>query len=78
MKNKGICVKCGSTEIVRFDGYCGAYGTGNNLMTGKSIFSTVNVNRYVCLGCGYTEEWIDTDDLDAVRASKKAIPQNEE
>ena len=72
MKRTGRCPKCGGGEIVRIDGYAGPYGTGNNVMTGKSIFSAVNVNRYICLTCGYSEEWIDESDLEQVANSKKA------
>lgn len=72
MKKTGLCPKCGGREIVRIDGYAGPYGTGNNVMTGKSIFSAVNVNRYICLGCGFSEEWIDEGDLAQVAGSKKA------
>ncbi len=72
MKHTKICPKCNSADIVRIDGYTGAYGTGNNIMTGKTIFSTVNVNRYVCCNCGFSEEWIDREDIDKVKNSKKA------
>ncbi len=72
MKNTRICPKCSSPDIVRFDGYTGAYGSGNNMMTGNTIFSTVNVNRYICCECGYTEEWIDKEDIEKVKNSKKA------
>jgi hypothetical protein len=41
-------------------------------MTGTTIFSSVDVNRYVCLGCGFTEEWIDREKLDTLRNSRKA------
>ena len=72
MKYTKECPKCHSMDIVRIDGYTGPYGTGNNLMTGKTIFSTVNINRYICCRCGYTEEWIDKEDLETVVNSKKA------
>ena len=72
MKNSKICPKCQSNEIIRFDGYSGPYGSGNNIMVGLSIFSAVNVNRYICACCGYTEEWIDREDLEKVKNSKKA------
>lgn len=72
VKNTRICPKCGSGDIRRFDGATGAYGSGNNLPLGKTVFSTVNVNRYVCCSCGYTEEWIDREDLAKVKDSKKA------
>ena len=72
MKVTKTCPKCGSGDIVRIDGYTGAYGSGNNVMTGNTIFSTVNVNRYICLSCGFTEEWIDKEELNKIKTSKKA------
>ncbi len=72
MKNTKICPKCRSTGLVRIDGYAGAYGTGNNIMVGSSIFSAVEVNRYICCSCGFTEEWIDPEQIEKVKNSKKA------
>ena len=72
MKNTKLCPKCQSANIVRIDGYSGAYGTGNNVLTGNTIFSAVNVNRYICCDCGFTEEWIDQEDMAKVVDSKKA------
>lgn len=73
MKNNKVCPKCNSTNIIRVDGYTGAYGAGNNIRIGTSIFETVNVNRYICCECGYSEEWIDQEDIEVVqkRYSKK-------
>ena len=71
MKNTKKCPKCGGEDIVRFDGYVGSYGSGNNQILGATIFSAVEVNRYVCLKCGFTEEWIDTEELEKVARSKK-------
>ena len=72
MKNTKKCPKCASADIVRVDGFTGPYGSGNNVMVGASIFSAVKVNRYVCCTCGFTEEWIDTDELGKVKESRKA------
>lgn len=72
MKNTKICPKCSSNDIVRFDGYTRSYGAGNNVMVGVSIFSAVDVNRYVCCRCGYSEEWIDQEDIEKLKKSKKA------
>ncbi len=72
MKNTRLCPKCESSDVIRFDGYVGPYGSGNHLMTGKTVFSSVPVSRYVCARCGYTEEWIDKEDLERVVNSKKA------
>ena len=63
MKNAGRCPKCGSTNILRVEGKAGAYGSGNNIITGFTIFSAVLVHRYVCCECGYSEEWIDREDI---------------
>ena len=67
MKTKRICPKCGSNDILRIEGKAGAYGSGNNIMTGMTIFSAVLVHRYVCCKCGYSEEWIDTKDLQTLK-----------
>ena len=72
MKNTKICPKCNHSDIVRIDGICGPYGAGNNLMTGNTIFSAVKVDTYICLACGYTEEWIDKDGIDKIKNSRKA------
>lgn len=72
MKNTRMCPKCKSSDIVRIDGNTGAYGSGNNIILGGTIFSAVKVNRYICCSCGFTEEWIDRCDIDTVKNSRKA------
>ena len=72
MKYTHRCPKCQCPDPVRIDGYTGAYGAGNNVMVGNTIFSAVNVHRYICRNCGFTEEWIDRADLGKVVNSKKA------
>lgn len=72
MKNTKICPKCGSTDIVIIDGWVGGYGAGNNIMVGATAFSAVKVNRYICCSCGFTEEWINREDIERVKRSKKA------
>jgi len=63
MKHSQRCPKCQSTDILRIDGEAKAYGAGNNIMVGATIFSAVLVNRYLCCSCGYSEEWIDREDI---------------
>ena len=63
MKNTQTCPKCNSAEIVRVEGSAGAYGIGNNIQIGWTNLSAVLVHRYVCCSCGYSEEWIDKDDI---------------
>ena len=63
MKNTHTCPKCGGTDVLRVGGSATAYGVGNNILAGRTIFSAVLVHRYVCCGCGYSEEWIDREDI---------------
>lgn len=72
MKNQKICPKCGGADILIIDGYAGAYGTGNHIITGRSVFSAVNVDRYICCTCGYTEEWISVEGIEKIKKSKRA------
>ncbi len=67
MKNKNSCPKCGGNEIIKIPGKAGAYGSGNNIMIGMTIFSAIPVHRYICNRCGYSEEWIDTEDLEKLK-----------
>ena len=66
-----MCPKCGSNDIVVVDGWSGAYGSGNNIPAGVTIFSAVKVDRYICVACGFTEEWIRPDELIKLAKSKK-------
>lgn len=63
MKNMKICPKCGSRDILFIQGKAGAYGSGNNIPNGMTTLSSVLVNRYICEGCGFSEEWIDKEDI---------------
>ncbi len=67
MKNTKLCPKCGGNDILLVPGNAGAYGTGNNIQTGLTILSAVLVNRYVCCNCGYSEEWVDREDIDKLK-----------
>ena len=55
MRYSHTCPKCGSRDIITVPGKAGAYGSGNYIPLGMTIFSTAPVYRYVCCGCGYTE-----------------------
>ena len=62
MKTTGRCVKCESVEIIKIPGGVGAYGAGNNIPAGGwTVFSSVTVTRYLCVSCGYSEEWVDSE-----------------
>lgn len=66
MKNTNKCPKCGSSDIIKVPGYAGAYGSGNNIMVGMTIKSAVPVDRYLCDSCGYSEEWVDIDNIEKI------------
>ncbi len=69
MKQSSICPKCNSSEIIRIPGQVGAYGSGNNIPIGMTIFSLIKVTRYLCGHCGYSEEWIDDPgDLEKIKS----------
>lgn len=72
MKNQHICPKCGSNDIFIIDGHAGAYGAGNNIENGLTVFSYIPVDRYVCGNCGFSEEWIRQEDIEKARHSKRA------
>lgn len=70
MKVTGKCPKCSSGEILRIPGKVGAHGAGNNIMTGMTIIGAVKVTRYLCVDCGFSEEWID-DQKDIKKLKEK-------
>lgn len=71
MKNTNKCPKCGSSDIIKVPGYAGAYGSGNNIMVGMTIKFAVPVDRYLCADCGYSEEWVDIDNIDKIKKKFK-------
>ena len=72
MKHTKTCPKCGGCDLIIVDGFAGAYGVGNNIMIGNTIFSAVPVDRYVCCNCGFSEEWIRREDIERLKKSKKS------
>ena len=70
MRISKICTKCRSAEIVSIPGEVRAFGVGNNISAGGTIFSAVKVTRYLCVACGFSEEWVDSAD-DLAKLKKK-------
>ena len=54
MKQTLCCPKCGSREIVRVPDHPGRHARTWTLL-GK-----IPVIRYVCCGCGYVENWVES------------------
>jgi predicted RNA-binding Zn-ribbon protein involved in translation (DUF1610 family) len=62
------CPKCQSNDIIRIPGATGAFGAGNNIPVGATIFSAAKVTRYLCGSCGFSEEWVESvDDIERIR-----------
>lgn len=66
MKTTHLCPKCNSSDILIIPGYEGAYGAGNNIPTGF-FKKTALVSRYLCCSCGYSEEWIEKEDIENLK-----------
>lgn len=68
MKNSKTCPKCQSNEIIRIPGEVRAFGAGNNITVGATVFSAVKVTRYLCASCGFSEEWVESiDDIASIK-----------
>ena len=74
MQNSKTCPKCQSTEIIHIPGVARAFGAGNNISAGATIFSSVKVTRYLCASCGFSEEWIElADDIAAIKKKYRSV-----
>ena len=58
MKNSTNCIKCQGEEILKIRGKRMPHGGGNYIDTDEAFYS-VKVTRYLCVSCGYSEEWVD-------------------
>jgi len=69
MKNTNKCSKCESTDILHIPGQVAALGIGNNIPVGKlTTWSHVQVSRFLCVNCGFSEEWvIDNDGMERLK-----------
>ena len=61
MKNTKRCPKCNSQNIVRVPDNQNRHASGNNIYTSTfTLMKKIPVIRYVCCGCGYVENWVET------------------
>lgn len=68
MKNAYVCPKCGSRDIVRVPDDAHRYLANSICITKLVTVERVPVARFVCCGCGYVENWVETRrELEAVR-----------
>ncbi len=59
MKNTHACPKCQSTDVIRIAG--SKMDHNKHLRLTKWGLKSVLLDRYLCVGCGFTEEWIQFD-----------------
>jgi hypothetical protein len=68
MKNTKTCPKCKCREIVIVPGSVGLFGSGNNIPL--DWLKYITVSRYLCCGCGFSEEWIENqEDREKIKAA---------
>ena len=63
MKNTNICPQCQETEIARIEAL-GNFGV-DTIQCG--IVKKAFITKYVCLKCGFIEQWLEQKDLDKIR-----------
>ena len=69
MKTSNTCVKCNSNNLRKIEGKYPLSKVNNIIKV--SPFKTLYVTSYVCVECGYLEEWIEKpEDLEYL--AKKA------
>jgi hypothetical protein len=68
MKNTKTCPKCGSNDIVAVTGQVSGYGTGIAVGVCWKFGGIIEITRYFCCACGFSEEWIeDPRDLKKIK-----------
>lgn len=74
-KKDKTCPKCNGKDIVRIPGYISTHGAGNNILTGRMVFNAVVVTRYLCMRCGFSEEWVEAkEDREKIRKKYSVCP----
>ena len=69
MKKAGVCPKCKGADIVRVPG--GIRSTMDSTQNFVTCgFRSAPVDRYICCGCGFSEEWLREDDLEKIRRKR--------
>ncbi len=57
MKHQNACIKCNAVDIRKIKGKRPMSEPYN--FAKVSAFKKIYITRYVCVSCGYSEEWID-------------------
>ena len=59
MQHNKCCPKCNSTNIVQVKG--SKYNTNHRISLDNWSMKWATLDRYICVTCGYTEEWVQFD-----------------
>lgn len=59
MKNTFQCPKCSSTSVIRIEGQ--KLNQNQVISLNRWGTQTAVLDRYLCVACGYTEEWLQMD-----------------
>ncbi len=62
MKNTNTCPKCHSQEIMRIPdlNYFSDNHYSNIIPTGLFSVARAKITRYICISCGFSEEWVES------------------
>lgn len=77
MKNTRQCPKCGSADIVVESKQTSKMSYNNYVTVKENWAKFIMMSRYICLTCGYTEEWIDKPE-DLEKIEKKLKKENKD
>ena len=73
MKQSRQCSKCSSPGVIRVP--ASMWNEDNKIPVG--LLSMVKTTRYVCLTCGFVEEWVESlEDREKLRQRAETWPQN--
>ena len=68
MKNTKRCPVCGSSDVVRVPDGAHRYLANSICITRFPVVKRIPVARYVCIECGYLENWVENQhERDAVK-----------
>lgn len=73
MKNTNKCPKCHSSSIKKAESKVQPFAGGAGVFIPLGMNKPIPVTRYICLKCGYIEEWIDAEEHLEKLASKRVF-----
>ena len=74
MKNGSKCPKCNGEALLFIPGPTDGGVFDNSVRIGLTVFSAVPVDRYVCCDCGYSEEWVNVEDIPKLQKKYRQKP----